>query len=78
MSGANTTGRRKPLDSRIPSLIANSLITNHRSFFLVVGDRNRAQSQIVNLHFLLSQAIAGLPNPTDGESSDPSSARGTG
>lgn len=67
MSGANNVGRRKPLDTRIPALISNSLLTGHRSFFVMVGDQSKMHAQIVNLHFLLSQAIAGLANPTDGE-----------
>lgn len=46
----------------------SSLQTSHRSFFLLLGDRAKAHAQIVNLHFLLSQSIAGLANPTDGES----------
>ncbi|GAA5924899.1 hypothetical protein JCM1841_005362 [Sporobolomyces salmonicolor] len=73
MSGANSVGvaKRKPLDSRIPALISNSLLTGHRSFFLVVGDRAKAHAQIVNLHFLLSQSIAGLANPTDAQKKNP-------
>lgn len=34
----------------------------------MVGDRAKSHAQIVNLHFLLSQSVAGLANPTDGES----------
>ncbi|MBW0471210.1 hypothetical protein O181_010925 [Austropuccinia psidii MF-1] len=45
---------RKKLDSRIQTLIKNSIKTNHRSFFIVLGDQ--AKDQVVNLHFLLSQA----------------------
>jgi N-acetyltransferase 10 len=45
---------RKKLDSRIPSLIANGVANNHRSFFVVVGDRGR--DQVVNLHYFLSKA----------------------
>ncbi|ORY82898.1 putative nucleolus protein [Leucosporidium creatinivorum] len=71
MSGANSTGRRKPLDTRIPALISNSLQTSHRSFFLLLGDRAKAHAQIVNLHFLLSQSIAGLANPTDAQKKNP-------
>lgn len=44
----------------------SSLQTSHRSFFLLLGDKAKAHAQIVNLHFLLSQSIAGLANPTDG------------
>ncbi|BGP35630.1 N-acetyltransferase 10 [Rhodotorula toruloides] len=71
MSGANATGKKKVLDSRIPALIANGLITNHRSFFLMVGDRSKLQQQVVNLHFLLSQSVAGLANPTDAQKKNP-------
>lgn len=45
---------RKQLDQRIPALIRNNVHTNHRSFFVLVGDR--ARDQVVNLHFLLSQS----------------------
>ncbi|GAA5997679.1 ribosome biosynthesis protein KRE33 [Rhodotorula paludigena] len=71
MSGANNVGRRKPLDTRIPALISNSLLTGHRSFFVMVGDQSKMHAQIVNLHFLLSQAIAGLANPTDAQKKNP-------
>ncbi|KAF8906316.1 GNAT acetyltransferase 2-domain-containing protein [Gymnopilus junonius] len=45
---------RKQLDPRIPTLISNNVKKNHRSFIVLVGDKGR--DQIVNLHFLLSQA----------------------
>ncbi|KAJ3497739.1 hypothetical protein NLJ89_g10307 [Agrocybe chaxingu] len=45
---------RKQLDPRIPILINNNVKKNHRSFIVLVGDKGR--EQIVNLHFLLSQA----------------------
>ncbi|KAI1794931.1 DUF699-domain-containing protein [Ganoderma leucocontextum] len=45
---------RKQLDPRIPILINNNVKKNHRSFVVLVGDKGR--DQIVNLHFLLSQA----------------------
>ncbi|KAI9448800.1 DUF699-domain-containing protein [Lactarius psammicola] len=45
---------RKQLDQRIQFLISNNVKKNHRSFIVLVGDRGR--NQIVNLHFLLSQA----------------------
>ncbi|KAH9474137.1 hypothetical protein Pst134EA_001179 [Puccinia striiformis f. sp. tritici] len=45
---------RKRLDPRIQSLIKNCVKTNHRSFFIVLGDK--AVDQVVNLHFLLSQS----------------------
>ncbi|KWU45208.1 putative nucleolus protein [Rhodotorula sp. JG-1b] len=71
MSGANAQGRRKPLDPRIPALISNNLITAHRSFFVLVGDRAKAHSQIVNLHWLLSTATSSLQNPTDAQKKNP-------
>ncbi|KAL1413093.1 N-acetyltransferase 10 [Vanrija albida] len=52
---------RKQLDPRIPALINNGVRSNHRSFFVLVGDRGR--DQVVNLHFLLSQArVSSRPN----------------
>ncbi|GJJ13493.1 hypothetical protein Clacol_007747 [Clathrus columnatus] len=45
---------RKQLDSRIPILINNGVKKNHRSFIVLVGDKGR--DQVVNLHYLLSQA----------------------
>ncbi|WWC62855.1 uncharacterized protein I303_105453 [Kwoniella dejecticola CBS 10117] len=52
---------RKQLDPRIPALINNGVKSNHRSFFVMVGDRGR--DQVVNLHFLLSQArVSSRPN----------------
>ncbi|KZT24613.1 DUF699-domain-containing protein [Neolentinus lepideus HHB14362 ss-1] len=45
---------RKQLDPRIPILINNNVKENHRSFIVLVGDKGR--DQVVNLHFLLSQA----------------------
>ncbi|KAI0263903.1 GNAT acetyltransferase 2-domain-containing protein [Gloeopeniophorella convolvens] len=45
---------RKQLDQRIPILINNNVKKNHRSFIVLVGDKGR--DQVVNLHFLLSQA----------------------
>ncbi|KIY73854.1 putative nucleolus protein [Cylindrobasidium torrendii FP15055 ss-10] len=45
---------RKQLDPRIPILIDNNVKKNHRSFIVLVGDKGR--DQVVNLHYLLSQA----------------------
>ncbi|EMD40168.1 hypothetical protein CERSUDRAFT_46607 [Gelatoporia subvermispora B] len=45
---------RKQLDPRLPILISNNVKKNHRSFIVLVGDKGR--DQVVNLHFLLSQA----------------------
>ncbi len=53
--------QKKKLDSRIPALISNGVINNHRSFFVIVGDRGR--DQVVNLHYLLSkQRVAARPS----------------
>ncbi|KAJ1551377.1 N-acetyltransferase 10 [Nowakowskiella sp. JEL0078] len=46
--------QRKKLDSRVPALIANCVQSNHRSFFVVIGDGGK--DQVVTLHFLLSKA----------------------
>ncbi|EGG03283.1 uncharacterized protein MELLADRAFT_49560 [Melampsora larici-populina 98AG31] len=54
MSNPTTTSTRKRLDPRIQSLIKNSIKTNHRSFFIILGDKSK--DQVVNLHFLLSQS----------------------
>ncbi|KAG8928556.1 hypothetical protein FRC02_006740 [Tulasnella sp. 418] len=45
---------KKQLDPRIPTLINNNVKKNHRSFIVLVGDKGK--EQIVNLHFLLTQA----------------------
>lgn len=45
---------RKQLDPRIHTLIRNNVATNHRSFFVLVGDR--ARDQVITLHHLLSQS----------------------
>ncbi|KAG1138727.1 hypothetical protein G6F37_010292 [Rhizopus arrhizus] len=45
---------KKVVDSRVHTLIKNCVQTKHRSFFVVVGDKGK--DQVVNLHWLLSQA----------------------
>ncbi|CAH7687422.1 GNAT acetyltransferase 2-domain-containing protein [Phakopsora pachyrhizi] len=50
----NQNSSRKRLDPRIQTLIRNNVKTNRRSFFIVLGDKSK--DQVVNLHFLLSQA----------------------
>lgn len=45
---------RKQLDPRIPILINNNVSLKLGSFIVLVGDKGR--DQVVNLHFLLSQA----------------------
>ncbi|KAJ2700504.1 N-acetyltransferase 10 [Coemansia sp. IMI 203386] len=52
---------RKAVDSRINTLIKNGVQQNHRSFFVLVGDRGK--DQIVNLHWMLTQArVGGRPS----------------
>ena len=53
--------KRKPLDSRIQHLINNSVTENHRSLFVLIGNAQQQQRQIVNLHWLLSQARLDAP-----------------
>ena len=48
--------KRKKVDSRVRTLIENGVKQNHRSFFVVVGDRGR--EQIPNLHYVLNKASA--------------------
>ncbi|KAJ2051856.1 N-acetyltransferase 10, partial [Coemansia sp. S2] len=52
---------RKAVDSRINTLIKNGVQQNHRSFFVLVGDKGK--DQVVNLHWMLSQArVTGRPS----------------
>ncbi|KAJ2778777.1 N-acetyltransferase 10 [Coemansia javaensis] len=52
---------RKAVDSRVNTLIRNGVQENHRSFFVLVGDRGK--DQVVNLHWMLSQArVSGRPS----------------
>ncbi|KAJ1752604.1 N-acetyltransferase 10 [Coemansia sp. RSA 1821] len=52
---------RKEVDSRINTLIKNGVQQNHRSFFVLVGDKGK--DQVVNLHWMLSQArVSGRPS----------------
>ncbi|KAJ2385809.1 N-acetyltransferase 10, partial [Coemansia sp. RSA 2611] len=52
---------RKAVDSRINTLIKNGVQQNHRSFFVLVGDKGK--DQVVNLHWMLSQArVSGRPS----------------
>lgn len=53
-------GEKKQVDPRIIALINNGVKANHRSFFVMVGDRGR--DQIVFLHQFLSQARTTRPN----------------
>ncbi|PIK53781.1 hypothetical protein BSL78_09371 [Apostichopus japonicus] len=46
---------RKKIDNRIRVLIENGVVTGHRSFFVVVGDKGR--DQVVILHHMLSKAV---------------------
>lgn len=43
---------KKALDSRIPTLIRNTVQSHERSIFIIVGDRGR--DQVVHLHHILS------------------------
>ncbi|OZJ04334.1 RNA cytidine acetyltransferase [Bifiguratus adelaidae] len=45
---------KKVIDSRIHTLVKNGVQNKHRSFFVIVGDKGK--DQVVNLHWLLSQA----------------------
>ncbi|KAJ1948425.1 N-acetyltransferase 10 [Linderina macrospora] len=52
---------RKAVDPRINTLIKNGVQQNHRSFFVLVGDKGK--DQVVNLHWMLSQArVTGRPS----------------
>ena len=52
---------KKQLDPRIAILINNAVHNNHRAFIVLVGDKGK--DQVVNLHFLLSQArVTARPN----------------
>ncbi|KAI0242820.1 RNA cytidine acetyltransferase [Lamellibrachia satsuma] len=46
---------RKKIDNRIRVLIENGVVAQHRSMFVVVGDR--ARDQVVILHHMLSKAL---------------------
>lgn len=54
MSNQNNNKVRKKIDSRIRTLVENSVKTRHRSFFVIVGDDSK--EQIVNLHYMLTKA----------------------
>jgi hypothetical protein len=43
ISDTRPSTMRKQLDPRIPALIANGVKANHRSFFVMVGDKGRDQ-----------------------------------
>ncbi|KAJ1412894.1 tRN [Sesbania bispinosa] len=45
---------RKKVDERIRTLIENGVKTRHRSMFVIIGDKSR--DQVVNLHYMLSNA----------------------
>ncbi|KAL7750286.1 N-acetyltransferase 10 [Sorochytrium milnesiophthora] len=50
----NATGQRKKVDPRVRSVLQQGIANNHRSFFVIVGDKGR--DQVVNLHLFLSKA----------------------
>jgi N-acetyltransferase 10 len=45
---------KKKVDERVRTLIENGIKTRTRSLFVIVGDRGK--DQVVNLHYILSQA----------------------
>lgn len=45
---------KKKVDNRIRALLENGVKTNHRSIYVVVGDRGR--DQVMYLHYMLSKA----------------------
>jgi N-acetyltransferase 10 len=52
---------RKKIDSRIRTIVENSVKENTRTFFVIVGDN--AREQVVNLHYMLSKArVVSRPN----------------
>lgn len=52
---------KKQLDPRIAILINNVVQANRRAFVVLVGDKGK--DQVVNLHYLLSQArVTARPN----------------
>ncbi|KAG0204505.1 hypothetical protein BGX33_008423 [Mortierella sp. NVP41] len=53
-SSAHVSMVKKVIDSRIHTLIKNGVQSKHRTFFVLVGDKGK--DQVVNLHWLLSQA----------------------
>ncbi|GAM17746.1 hypothetical protein SAMD00019534_009210 [Acytostelium subglobosum LB1] len=46
---------RKKIDNRIRTLIENAVATNHRSFFVIVGDNGK--DQVPNLHYILAKSV---------------------
>jgi hypothetical protein len=52
---------KKKVDSRVRTLIENGIKTNHRSFFVVVGDHGK--DQVLYLHHILSKSrVAARPS----------------
>eukprot|EP00924_Labyrinthula_sp_SR-Ha-C_P003427 snap_masked-scaffold_15-processed-gene-9.8-mRNA-1 protein AED:0.02 eAED:0.02 QI:0/0/0/1/1/1/2/0/1050 len=47
---------KKKVDERLRILLENSVKTNHRSLFFIIGDH--AKDQVPNIHFMLSQTKA--------------------
>ena len=45
---------KKKVDARVRALIESCVATNHRSVFVLLGDKSR--DQVVNLHYMLSRA----------------------
>ena len=44
---------RKKVDPRIRTLIENGVKTQHRTIFVIVGDKGK--DQVANLHYILSK-----------------------
>lgn len=51
---------KKKVDNRVRTLVENCIKTNHRSFFVIVGDRGR--DQVVNLHYMISKITTKKPS----------------
>ena len=45
---------KKKVDARVRTLIENGVRTNHRTFFVLVGDKGK--DQVVTLHYMLNKA----------------------
>jgi N-acetyltransferase 10 len=51
---------QKKIDSRIKTLIEQCADKNHRSLFVLIGDKGK--DQVVHLHYMLSKATHSRPN----------------
>eukprot|EP01125_Pyxidicula_operculata_P010778 TRINITY_DN3550_c0_g1_i1.p1 TRINITY_DN3550_c0_g1~~TRINITY_DN3550_c0_g1_i1.p1 ORF type:complete len:1035 (-),score=287.65 TRINITY_DN3550_c0_g1_i1:40-3144(-) len=48
---------RKKVDPRVKMMIENGIKLNHRTFFILIGDRGK--DQVVKLHYMLAKSIVG-------------------